>query len=174
MLSKKYIHYGSDHFVPKRFNTDFDDSQYENCGWHWSKPFNPKAGLWASPEICHYPWINFCVDEHFDLSNLNSSFIFTIKHPENIFHVYDERTLCSFIRGYMKEYDRTRQSYIETFIKGNQFPSPIGIYFNKLIEDGFVALEVDMSMYWKIRQVFMGWDCDSILVFKPNEVIEVR
>lgn len=84
MLSKKYIHYGSDHFDPEYFNNDFDDNRYENCGWHWSKPFNPRAGLWASPEICHYSWRNFCVDEQFNLSDLNSSFIFTIKHPENM------------------------------------------------------------------------------------------
>lgn len=92
MISEKYIHYGSDHFDPKRFNTDFDDSKYENCGLNWPKPFYARAGLWASPENCHYSWRNFCEDEQFNLYDLKSSFVFTIKHPENIFHVYDERT----------------------------------------------------------------------------------
>lgn len=174
MLSKKYIHYGWDHFDPTYFNQDFDDSKYVNRGWHWPKPFNHKAGLWASPENCHYSWRNFCEAEDYHVSDLNSSFVFTIKHPENIFHVKDERTLCSFIMGYMKEHDRTRQSYIDTFIKGDGYPSPIGIYYNKLIEDGYVGLEVDMSIYWKIRPIFCPWDCDSILVFKPEEIVEVK
>mgnify|MGYP001322952334 CR=1 FL=1 len=140
MQDKIYIHYGHDRFDPNLFH----HIQNEH---NWVKP---KGGLWASPVNAKLGWKDWCKIEEFRECIEENSFKFTLPGA-NIF-------------------------VIDSVEKLNALPS-LGlncirklIDFEKCIELGYDAIELNLSsdhqLYWELY----GWDCDSIIVMNPDKI----
>lgn len=143
MQDKIYIHYGHATFDPNLFK----QIQNEQC---WIKPI---GGLWASPVDAKLGWKNWCEREEFRECTEENSFSFTL--PEsNIFIIDSVEKL--------KELPTIVDPVCES----------IGtlIDFEKCIEIGYDAIELNLSMNPRLYWELYGWDCDSILVMNPDKI----
>ena len=139
-----YIHYGSGSFDIKQFAPIKDR-------FGFTKPF---GGLWASPIHSQNSWSNWCVDNEFNLDALSTYFTFKLKPETNLISINSTKDLRDlWMRGYVT-------------IDGTCSHSLYLIKFEKLLEDGFDAIEVQLndSLYLDLY----GWDCDSILILNPD------
>lgn len=154
--SKKYIHYGSDHFDKDHF------MKIKNCSIPWNKP-EYDSGLWASPIDTDYGWIDYCIDNQINIKRLDKYFKFTLKKDSKIIKIRNNKDLDDKIS--------------ESLILHTRHPTLIGDYlyfdFEKLTKDGYDAIEV----YVNTNRIYMslyGWDCDSLLVLNPDCIIEIE
>ena len=143
MQDKIYIHYGHATFDPNLFKP----IQNEQC---WVKP---RGGLWASPVDAKRGWKDWCESGEFRECIEENSFRFTL--PEaNIFHINSSEDLIMLPLIY--------NSSLSSIC--------ILIDFEKCIELGYDAIELNLSadrrLYWQLY----GWDCDSILVMNPDKI----
>lgn len=125
----------------------FKPIQNEQC---WIKP---KGGLWASPVNAKRGWKGWCEDEDFRECTEGDSFRFTLPDA-NIFVIDSVEKL--------KE--------LPTIEDPVWTPISKLIDFEKCIELGYDAIELNLSadrqLYWELY----GWDCDSILVMNPDRI----
>ena len=150
MMSKLYIHYGSDHF-------DLDEfSPIRNIDLH----NKPSGGLWASPYNSKRSWYDWCKSEKFRTDRLDKWFTFTLKDDAKVLTIKTEQDLCKL---------KNDGFYIDAFTK-TKYSLPFSYPdFEKLCIDGYDAIEVYMNdiIYFDLY----GWDVDSLLVLNPNCVI---
>ena len=139
-----YIHYGSGAFDTKRFNPIKDRLGFV-------KPF---GGLWASPIDSRNSWKDWCIANEFNLDALSTYFTFKLKPGTRVAMIKSRKDLEDlWIGGYVTiDGKYSRPNYL--------------IKFEKLLKDGFDAVEVKLndSLYWDLY----GWDCDSILILNPD------
>lgn len=143
MQDKIYIHYGHTTFDPNLFNP----IQNEQC---WVKP---RGGLWASPIDAKLGWKDWCEREEFRECIEENSFRFTL--PEANIFVIDS-------------VDKLKE--LPTIVDPVWSPICTLIDFEKCIELGYDAIELNLSadgrLYWELY----GWDCDSILIMNPDKI----
>ena len=146
-MSKKYIHYGHKHFDRTLF------IPIRNCP-SFTKPH---GGLWASPVDAEFGWKEWCKQEDFRECNLNNSFTFTLSE--------NARVLTILSVAGAKCLPQVR----------NEFALPWWVIpdFEKLVEQGYDAIELKLSNDWGLYQALYGWDCDSIVVLNPDVIMEV-
>lgn len=142
-----YIHYGSSHFDSKRFIPVHNEIH------PWVKPMGG-TGLWGTPENSEYGWKEWCEFENFNVEKLATHFRFDLKSDSKILYVRNDEELSNII-----------DFCIST-------SSILGIDFEKLMNIGYDAMEVHVTtndIYMKLY----GWDCDSIIVFNKDCIIEL-
>lgn len=144
-MSKKYIHYGSNRFLPEAV------IPIRNCPG-FTKPY---GGLWASPVDAEFGWKEWCDRENFRECNLKNSFTFTLTPEANVL------TISS-----VEEAKRLPQVRDELTLPWWVIPD-----FEKLREQGYDAVELKLSEDWRLYQTLYGWDCDSILVMNSEVVV---
>ena len=148
-----YIHYGADHFDPELFKP------VKNCP-NWVKP-EAHTGLWASPRNSERSWKTWVEAEHYG-SDLTKSFEFRISDPGKVFYIFDAPSYTLFIERY---------GIMNPFGGGDY--TPFVPDFERMAADGFDALEISISSWPKLYDLFYGWDCDSILVFNKEAIEEL-
>lgn len=143
MQDKIYIHYGHTAFD----HNSFIPIQNKQC---WVKP---RGGLWASPINAKRGWKDWYEAEDFRECIEENSFRFTLSEA-NIFIIdsVDKLKELPVIK------DPIRKS-ISTLID-----------FEKCIELGYDAIELNLSADPKLYWELYGWDCDSILVMNPDKI----
>ena len=150
MMSKLYIHYGSDHFDPDEFSP-IKNIYLRN---------KPSGGLWASPYSSKRSWYDWCKSEEFRTDRLDKWFTFTLKDDAKVLTIKTELDLYELENNGFCVDKRPKMKY-----------NLRGFYpdFEKLFIIGYDAVEVymDDTIYWALY----GWDCDSLLVLNPNCVI---
>lgn len=147
-MGKRYIHYGSPKFNAEVF------APIRNC-----RAFTkPDGGLWASPVDAKHGWKQWCKDNSFRECRKENSFTFTLTPDAKVLYI------CSVIG-----LDSLPQVKDE-FALSNWCL----LDFEKLLEQGYDAVEISITaaprLYWSLY----GWDCDSILVMNPDVIMEVK
>lgn len=148
-----YIHYGADHF---------DISKFKEVKNEWHKP-KKGTGLWGSPVNAVRSWKNWCEDEHFRECNDDNAFKFIVRNPEKIFFVDSAPAYLNLTKRYGIANGWGTSEY-----------NPYDIDFEKMISDGWDGLEISISDWWKLYDLLYGWDCDSIVIFNKDCIIEVE
>lgn len=150
MKTKEYIHYGNSHFKKELWKP------IKN------KPFRnkPVGGLWASAVDAELGWKDWSEYECFNVERLEKSFRFTLSENANVLHVYSKADL---------ENVPMQINSSKLIVLPN---------FEEMIKQGYDAIELHLSedkavdesdsLYW----LLYGWDCDSILIFNPDIIIE--
>lgn len=146
-MSKEYIHYGHKRFDRSLF------TPIRNCKGY-TKPY---GGLWASPVDAPFGWKEWCERESFRECNLKNSFTFTLSE--------NARVLTILSVAGAKCLPQVRD---ELTLPWWVIPD-----FEKLLDQGYDAIELKLSADWGLYQVLYGWDCDSIVVLNPDVVVEV-
>lgn len=145
-LNVKYIHYGHKRFSLESFQP-VKNEPYHN---------KPRGGLWASPVDAPFGWKDWCEAEEYAECDEANSFTFTLNEKANVY-------LISFVE------EVKAMPSVECELKSMFLPD-----FEKMLADGWDAIEFrlseDSELYWALY----GWDCDSILVMNPDVVEEIR
>lgn len=151
-----YIHYGHEEFDSKLFRPA------SNGG---NLPIKPRGGLWGSSIESSESWKDWCEAENFRDCDDAISFKFTVRDPSKVFFIDSEEAFKEFSKRYSVKaafqwglYDDGSISFID---------------FDKMIEDGWDALEISISCYWRLYNLLYGWDCDSIVVLNRDAVVPV-
>lgn len=145
-MSKTYIHYG---------HTKFDREAFRPI--HNRRSFTkPEGGLWASPVDAEFGWKQWCDREEFRECQMNNSFTFTLSENARVI------TILSVNGAKVLP----------------QQDNPIGFDwvmpdFEKLLEQGWDAVELVLSNDWGLYWSLYGWDCDSIVILNPDVIVEV-
>lgn len=167
-----YIHYGSDHFDKRKFH------KIRNCilGDIGEKP-KAGTGMWASPVDSETTWREWCEEEDFHTESLLSSFSFKLFPTARVLYIRNSDELSAAKETYQnyRWFDyiwRGDYSYIRSSMESKFCPD-----FERIAND-YDAMYV--RMWWEMEpnsgsyyQLY-GWDVDSLLVFNPNVVEEVR
>ena len=145
-MAVEYIHYGHKKFQINRF-VSIRNEELRN------KPF---GGLWASRTDAKYGWKEWNEDEQFRECEEENSFKFTLSTNANVLEIHSHKDLSKV------------PQVKKSIFNGSFLPD-----FEKLLSDGFDAMELFLSeddeLYWDLY----GWDCDSILVMNPDVVEEI-
>ena len=142
---KEYIHFGHDHFDREKF-------QEIKNGLYFCKP---TGGLWASPVDAEYGWRDWCEAENFRECSQDNSFAFALENSAKVYHI---RSLA----------DVKAMPQANTEISVYYVPN-----FEKMLADGWDAIELHLSECGELYWALYGWDCDCILVLNPD-IVEVK
>ena len=142
-MSEAYIRYGSNRFEPKKFNPVKNESFF--C--------KPKGGMWASPVDAKYGWKDWCTAENFRECEDENRFRFRLKGNAKVYHI---RSVADVKK--MPE----RECGITTWYVPD---------FEKMIADGWDAIELHLSECGELYWALYGWDCDCILILN-KDIIE--
>lgn len=155
-MSTIYIHYGDSDFRPEMMRGKKHNNPYRN---------KPDNALWASRKDAEWGWKDWCESEDFRLERFKTWFEFTLKPEAKIFYIDSiekERSLP------VQEYDDpdSREIYllIDHLIGQRNYD------FDKLVEMGYDAVEVDISKCPALYSEMYTWDCDSIAILNPDVV----
>lgn len=146
-MSKKYIHYGSPEFCPEVF------TPIRNC-----RAFTkPDGGLWASPINAKYSWKQWCKENGFRECRTENSFEFELTPDAKVLYICSDSVLEDLPQ--IEDEFALSDWYL--------------LDFEKLLEQGYDAVEInitaDPQLYWSLY----GWDCDSILIMNPEVIVNV-
>lgn len=172
---RTYIHYGSDHFDKCLMETVRNADKGDLA-------IKPKrnTGLWGSPvddiksdtENCWQAW---CMREGFRVESLSRSFRFQLKNPDKVFMVNSKESFERLKRDYMLcKYTGRFNDVVLQFYADIGFDLHAYIDFEKMIKDGYVAMELSLTEFPEAYYLLYGWDVDSIVVFDQEEVVEVE
>lgn len=149
-----YIHYGHEEFDMRRFRS-VSNGRYLGI--------KPVGGLWASPIEAERSWKKWCEDENYSECHEDDSFRFTMRNPDKIFYIDSEESFKEFAGRYaLTEEARFGSGDAAVFID-----------FEKMLSDGWDALEISLTDYWRLYDLLYGWDCDSIVVLNRDAIVPV-
>lgn len=144
----KYIHYGHTKFDINLFCPIKNRTMF-------SKPF---GGFWASKVNALYGWKDWCENENFMECSDSCSITFALSDNAKILTINNIKDL--------KELPKAKQPVEVT---GSLFENYID--FEKLLEIGYDAVEVNISSDDRLYMALYGWDCDSILIMNPKIIV---
>lgn len=146
---KEYVHFGDKKFRKEKWNP-IKNELFRN---------KPSGGLWASPVDSDCNWENWCIGEDFHTDRLKKSFRFTLLGNAKVLHICSVDDLR----------DIPRVSTLSTILPD----------FEELMNQGYDAMELHLSKdkYYLddnrcLYFALYGWDCDSIIIFNPDIIIE--
>ena len=145
---KTYIHYGSTAFIEE----SWEPIRNEN----WIKPH---GGLWASAIDAPYGWKDWNGTYNYQLCDETNSFKFKLKPSARIL-IIDSIDVLKRLHKL--------QYTVTTLIRDVYF-----LNFERLLEDGYDAIDFQLSKDPKLYWAMYGWDCDSILVMNKDVLILV-
>lgn len=142
---ERYIHYGHKEFDPQKFQEIKNVPMFPK----------PNGGLWASPIDAKHGWKNWCEAENFRECSQDNSFSFTLRNDARVYHI---RSVT----------DVKAMPQVNTEISVYYVPN-----FEKMLADGWDAIELHLSECGALYWALYGWDCDCILVLNPD-IVEVK
>lgn len=145
-MSKKYIHYGHRYFD----RTRFAPIRNERC---FTKPL---GGLWASPVDAEFGWKDWCDSEKFRECNLENSFTFTLTPEAKVLYI-DNVSVLDGLPQVKNEFSYSGWCQLD---------------FEKLLEQGYDAVEMSLSSDGRLYMKLYGWDCDSIVILNSEVIVE--
>lgn len=146
-MSKKYIHYGHKSFDRNRFRPIKNRRALTK----------PEGGFWASPIDAEYGWKKWCDENDFRYCGLDNCFTFTLSLGARVLTIRSADGLDNLPQV------KDEWSFLDWCT----------LDFEKLLEQGYDAVELELSADWRLYMSLYGWDCDSILVMNPNVIVEV-
>ena len=149
-----YIHYG---------HGAFDTRLFRPAGNGGNLPIKPRGGLWGSSIESSESWKDWCGCSNFRDCDDAVSFKFAVRDPSKVFFVDSEESFKELAGRYGKT-NKARFGF------GDE---AVFIDFEKMIRDGWDALEISITDYGSLYYLLYGWDCDSIVVFNRDAVVPV-
>lgn len=144
-----YRHYGTSIFQKEKMHPI---SNYTLCN-------KPLGGFWASQKDDEQSWYNWCKTEMpYRISTPHIDF--TLSKNAKILHIYNKK-------------DIKKIPILENY--NLNFNSPIiKTYFDyvKLKEQGYDGLEI--HNFNELNEYFHYWDCNSIVIFNPEIIIQIN
>lgn len=155
-----YIHYGCDHFDFDRLNKQYLEvmNNFYNQSMFLNKP---PIGLWASPVNGHLTWKDWCEAEEFHTDRLDKSFTFTLTDSAKVLMVRS----MNDVNAYIKHGDlfSTMDTKFVNFEKIMRHYDAMELCH----DDNYMELHSYPGM-------FNSWDVDSIVVWNPRVVREIK
>lgn len=155
-----YIHYGCDHFDFDRLNKQYLEVINDFCNQN-NFLNKPPIGLWASPVNCHRTWKDWCEAEDFHTDSLNKSFTFSLTDNAKVLMVRSIDDVNAYIK-YGDLFSTMDMKYVD---------------FEKIMRR-FDAMELcHDDNYMELHSypgMFNSWDVDSIVVWNPRVVREIK
>ena len=157
--NKEFVVYGISKFSKKKFK-EIKNRKFFN---------KPRGGLWASPLVSSRSWREWCLDEDFNVSEINKFCKFKLKKESRIYTINTDIDLTHCPRIIRKE---LIPGYIKGYIdfEGLKKEGYDGIYltaFGVCQTASFVYLgEMNMDLY--------GWDVESLLLFNYDCIVPVK
>lgn len=139
---ERYIHYGHKNFEPEKFQGIKNVPMFPK----------PRGGLWASPINAEYGWRDWCEAESFRDCNSEESFLFRLKDGAKVYHIRSMQDVKSM-------------PLIEIGATTYYVPN-----FEKMLDDGWDAVELHLSECEELYFALYSWDCDCILVMNKDIV----
>lgn len=137
----------------------FDNPKNREC---FCKPF---GGLWSSPENSTWGWRDWCEAENFWIDKINgSSFRFQLKPGSKVYTIDSPFDLIQIPYKIKTPLSCFGSDLIDFEIMAKEYDG-ILLTVNGQNTTRFSEYEYGMSLY--------GWDCESLLVLRPDNVIEV-
>lgn len=146
----EYIHYGS-----LKFNSNIF-KQVKNLSYS-NKP-KPGTGLWASPKESNYGWKDWCKQENFRSCKDKNSFTFELDKNAKILIIDNYEDLIKNLN----------------FLKHKEFKGLISIDFEEASKryDAILLTEKgERNTRITHPKNLYGWDCESILILKSDNII---
>ncbi len=161
-----FISYGLGEYDPDKFNI-IENNKYN---------IKPSGGLWSSPKISEYGWINFCIDENYYKSGgFRTGFEFQLK-PDSKIYIIDSFYDLIKVPYKLKDPLYSGMSFNQNFIDYEEMAKEYdaiwltaeGQYETRLPEmnglydfDGHI-----INLY--------GWDCESLLILRKECIINIK
>lgn len=152
-MDVKYIHYGTDKFIPSKF-----DPITNILGRN-----KPHGGLWASRIDANYGWDKWCKDNEFHIEKLNKYFTFTLENKAKVLEIRSVEDMEGI----------PKQKFNDPLFKVNYYPD-----FEAIIKQGYDTIELFISSNYYARDIteslyfrLYGWDCDSILILNSEIIV---
>lgn len=153
-----YIHYGCDHFDFNKLYTQYLEAMNDFCNQN-NFLNKPPIGLWASPVNGHLTWKDWCEAEDFHTDRLDKSFTFTLTDSAKVLMVRSMDDAKEYI---MTMLDKYHTRFVD---------------FEKIMRN-FDAMELcHDDNYMELHSypgMFNSWDVDSIVVWNPKVVREIK
>ena len=130
----------------------------------------PWSAFWGSPENAKYGWKDYCDEYNYDAGyDFNNPIKWKLKEGSKIYEV-DKDDVYGDRFAEFKKY--VNMEYIAKY----DYTSCHGIDFNKMANDGIVAMELldsDIGHFCKnsFEWEFSTWSCESIVVFDPSKIV---
>lgn len=142
----KYIHYGSRSFDSAKFMQPVNRPGF-------NKPY---GGIWASPVGAKYGWKEWNKENYYSECKEENSFTFSLRENANILHI------------------RSKEDFDLLSRQENDFgfTTIIPVDYEKMVVDGWDAIELHLSDNWDLYFDLYGWDCDSILILNKEVIHE--
>lgn len=154
----------------------------------------PEDAWWGSPEDADYGWKEWCKSESFGNYDFGKPIRWHLEKGSKIFQIDDESVFNldldnEFLKYvYFEDIDfNTIRMPFEEMVRYLKFERSQDCYcdpeyknlkinFYKLLDDGFVAVELMNSCIGhcfinKVEIMFNGWDCESIVVLDPDKIV---
>lgn len=155
-MKKTYIHYGQNYF---------DEDNFRKISNRGRKPL---GGLWASPMNTDKNWFNWCQEQDFHLEQLNSFFNCSLSDQANVLQISTLDDL-KILSTEIFKWNETPKEITREFLgeKPNVKYHFNVIDFEKLAEK-YDGIEISVSNEPLLEHIFMGWDCDTLLIFHSD------
>ena len=155
-----YIHYASH----EEDSTGFEPFQIMvgNC---FANNYSTKpVGLWASPVDSEYGWKDFVLAE--DFGKLYHSWKFKLKKDAKILHVYKNEDILPYV---VPEEKRDQES-----LDAKKYYL-VSWHWNPNVYDDYDGVELHYCHDIESLRYgfFYSWDCDSIVIWNPNIIVEI-
>jgi hypothetical protein len=143
------IHYGDDRFRPDIF------MPIKNLSFF----VKPMGGLWASPEDSHFGWKHWCKTSNYCVNRLKDSFKFALDKKAKILTI------------------NSLEDLVKLPVQKSDLPYWKCLDFEE-ISKKYDAIYLTNRGLSKATDIFNpinlhGWDCESVLILKPNYIHEL-
>lgn len=166
-MSKKYIHYGNDHYDRDLFYTVQNTELYINN--------KPLGGMWSSPvDAPTMSWYDWCMSKHYKIERLSKHFVFELKPESKILYIRSMDDVRALPKQFTKVNPYDRRSWSKNLRRIYHIDdygyNTVYLDFEEIVKAGYDAIEYEVAqLYWR----FYGWDVDSLLVLNPDCIIEL-
>ena len=183
MTDEVYVHYGSTRFDPSRM-TSLDKLDADDVGAATKPPHY--SAIWGSPVSGERSWKHWNEVTRFSKCDEDNSFQFKISDMYKILIVDSHSSAISLVENYCKLYrgftdlygfgiDTVKQQCVDYInstdaISGHCIPA---LDFLKMSADGYSGMEISITKFPKLYWLLYSWDCDSIVVWNPDAIIQV-
>lgn len=158
----EFIVYGISSFSRKKFK------EVKNIKYFCK----PSGGLWASPVKSRRSWREWCLDEKFDLSDLDSYCKFRLRKGSKIYEINFTTDLLKIPYKY--------DGRIYLFDEGKEFREQF-IDFEKMKENGWDGIYLsfygvhEVCSHYSIGGMNLyGWDVESLLLFNYDCIVPYK
>lgn len=195
MTDTVYIHFGHTEFQPDLIKPlDYSDSK-SAIGSHVKPPYC--SGLWGSPVDSDISWKAWNAGSGFRECDDINSFRFRIRDGFKILKVDSTKSAIHLIEKYLSvsgtlrlyfkrdgvHYDseqdlrNAKDDCIDYMMCTEpafcDIPSFAGLDFIKMQSDGYSGMEISITDCPKLYYLLYGWDCDSIVIWNPEAVVQL-